>query len=105
MIEDTAILTNVPEYVLKRFIPICNNIICHSIYESQVQGKPQTNIDLGIGELQIFISNDSIRYKFIPSNILEKTITTTVCNKVSPIAVQLDNNLKEKIDKSYKELL
>ena len=105
LIDDLSVLTNVSESTLKKFLPITNTCICHSIAESICAKKDITEIDIGIGELHIKVEHERIKYRFIPSKELESSLISTVTSGSSPIVKQVDFNLQEKIDKAYKELL
>ena len=105
LIEDVSILTNIPEHVLKKLVLTSCYSVSNAIYEKLCEGENECVIDIGIGELQIYIGSSSIKYKFIPSDMLEEQLIQAVSNKVSPLTVSLDNSLREKIEKSYKELI
>lgn len=105
LLDDISTLTNIPDNILKKLVKVSNYSITHTIYEGIVSNKSEVSIDLGIGELEIYLAANQIRYRFIPSNELEKDIIKTIQNKVSPIAITLDDSLKTKIDKCYKELI
>lgn len=105
LLNDVAILTNVPEGLLKKFIPVCNYCISHKLYETCAEGKQESIIDLGIGELHIQIADDYLKYKFIPSKELEKLLIQALENDASPISCKLYKDLQCKIDKLYKELI
>lgn len=105
IVEDISTLSNVSEKTLEKFIDIGDCCICHSILE-EIQNKNDiVQIDIGIGELTIKIECSQIKYKFVPSKKLEKMIVTTVTTNESPIVSNIDKNLQEKIDRTYKELL
>lgn len=105
IVEDLAILTNIPEYILKRIVSIANYSISHSVYEHVCENKNEVSIDIGIGKLKLYIGTDTIRYKFIPSDCLETQLINMLSTNTSPLANSLENSLKEKVEKSYKELL
>lgn len=105
IIEDISFLTNVSEAVLKKLVTATSYAIGHAIHEGVREQQEIIILDIGIGELQVKIQNDLIKYKFVPDKSLENMIVRTVTTNTSPIAIQLDNNLKEKIDKAYKDIL
>lgn len=105
IIEDIALLTNVTENTLEKFIPICKYCIGHNVHENLCQKKDITEIDFGFGVLNIKIDDCEIRYKFIPSKELEDVLVKTITQHTSPIITKLENNLQEKLDRTYKELL
>lgn len=105
LIKDISILTDVSENTLNKFIPVCNYCIGHAVHESECLKSFISEIDLGFGELHIKIDEGEIKYKFIPSNDLEKLLIKTVTQHCSPVISKLESNLQEKIERSYKELL
>ena len=67
--------------------------------------EPISEIDLGFGTLLIKLEDDSVKYKFIPSNALETNIKETVTKKKNPLIAAVDSSLVQKIEHCYKELL
>lgn len=105
LIQDISVLTDVSESTLKKFIPIVNSCIGHTVHESRCCNKEVSEIDLGFGELHLKVDPSGIRYKFIPSKELEKLIVKTLSSKQSPISITIEKNLEEKILRAFKELL
>ena len=105
LIEDLATLTTISQNALVNLNEKSYSCICHSVYESIVEGNPLTEIDLGIGILYIKCEEDQIKYKFIPSKKLEENVTFTVKKKVSPLVFEVETSLKDRIESTYKNLL
>jgi hypothetical protein len=105
LIEDVSKLTDVSEKTLNKFIPVCTYSIGHAVYESYCCKQSITEIDIGVGQIDIKVEDNTIKYRFVPSKELEKTLIQTVTTKSSPLIVKLDNNLQDKIDRAYKELI
>lgn len=105
LVKDISVLTDVTENTLNKFIPICQYCIGHAVHEAQTTMSDIVEIDLGFGELHIKLEDNCVRYRFIPSSDLEKSIVTTISTRNSPIISKLESNLQERIDRSYKELL
>lgn len=105
LLKDISVLTDVSENTLKKFIPIITYCISHAVYESVCEKQDVVDIDLETGQLKIKIDSDGIKYRFVPSKDLEKLILQTVTTRNSPILNKLENNLQNKIDRSFKELL
>ena len=78
LIEDLSVLTTIPTINLNQLAKKSNFCICNFVAESKLQNESLTSIDIGIGELQIFVENDNIKYKFIPSKALEKGVKSAV---------------------------
>ena len=105
LLEDVSLLSGVSETTLKKFIKLSDYAIGHALHESLKAKEEFLTIDIGAGELQIKCTYDNIRYRFIPSEELSDILSKTVVTGVSPVATRLEENLQEKIDKAYKELL
>lgn len=105
LLEDVSTLTGVTEKTLEKLINVSNYCIGHSVHETLCQKQDVTTIDIGIGELVIRVIDEGIQYRFVPSVALEKSLVQTVVGKTSPMIVQLENKLQDKIDKAYKEVL
>ena len=104
VISDMSNLTTLPISLLQQLSDKIEFIILHSVYESLICHENITEIDLGIGRLNILQEKDSIRYKFIPSKELEQNIIKTVKEKQSPLTTTVENTLQKKIIDVYKEL-
>lgn len=104
-LKDIKTLTNIDEVALQKLVSITEDCLCHSVLESTLEKEPLTAVDIGIGTLYIKLEGDSIKYKFIPSESLEKGVQTTVTTKKSPIGVRATDILKKKIEAVYDGLL
>lgn len=105
LLYDVSVLTDVSEKTLKKFLPVITQCVGHSIYEGLCTKQEIVEVDLDIGILKVKASHDGIHYKFVPSKELEKLIMQAVTTRTSPLLTKLENNLQDKIDRSYKELL
>lgn len=105
LIEDVSSLTEVTETTLSKLVNVANYCVGHAVYESNCRKQDTTTVDIGIGELTIRVSATGIHYRFVPSSALEKCVAQTVVTKTSPMVVQLEQRLQDKIDRSYKELI
>lgn len=104
VISDMSNLTTLPISLLQQLSDKVEFIILHSIYESIICHENITEIDIGIGCLNILQENDCIKYKFIPSKKFEQDIIKTVKEKQSPLTMTIENTLQKKIIDVYKEL-
>lgn len=105
LIEDVSALTEVTEATLEKLLKVSTHCIGHAVHESICEKQEITKIDLGIGELTIRVSTEGIQYRFVPSTSLEKLLVQTVTSKTSPMVIQIENKLQDKINKTYKEVL
>ena len=103
--NDIEILTTLSETTIDKLNHITEMIIGHAVYETQQVGESITEIDLGYGTLAVCTSNDQVKYRFIPSMALERTVLKVVEQNTSPIKQAADNQLKIKLKDTYKELI
>ena len=100
-----SLLTTIDKKELIKLFEKINWCICDEIYNESLNGNYRYSFDLGFGNLSIDSSTgDSIRYKFTPSQELEKQIASTVINKQNPLTVKVEQSLIRKITETYKDL-
>ena len=60
LIDDISVLTNVSEKTLNKLVSVANYSIGHAIHESQCTHSDLTEIDIGIGVLQLKLDEDCV---------------------------------------------
>lgn len=105
LIEDVSVLTDVSQNSLYKLCEVTEYCISHAVHEGICKNESSVSIDMEFGRLDIYIQKHEVKYRFVPSKELESKINKTIISKESPIALKLCSNLREKIDKSYKEYL
>ena len=104
LIEDVSKLTTIPEKSIDKLMQKFIYCICEQIQEDILENKEISELDLGIGILYIKYEGDSIRYKFIPSQVLEKAVYNTVVKKLNLMETALNEALAKKFIDVYKDL-
>ena len=104
LLKDLSVLTSIPVLNLQKLSTITEDLICHAVKESYYDQESVATVDLGIGKLLLFISEDELSYKFIPSSVLEGKIIKALNNKDDALVISVEDSLKEKIVNSYKNL-
>jgi ribosomal protein L17 len=104
IIEDTAVLTTIPEKAIKKLIEKMVYAINEAVVEARIMGEDTLQMDIGLGTLLIKLSNDSIQYKFIPGDKLEESVKNTFINKQNLLEDALDASLVNKLTNIYKDL-
>ena len=104
LIQDLSTLTMIPELSLKKLAEKSKFIICHDVCETIASKKEETQIDIGIGTIAIFIDNDCLRYRFAPSPSLENALRNSVLEGENPLSCEIENALVNRIENTYKEL-
>lgn len=103
--DDLSTLTTISKSTFRSLMQKSFLLISHYIREAIQDNKSLVEIDIGIGTLYISIVEDNIKYKFIPSCALEKTIKQTLQEDESLLIQAIDAKLKDSIENTYKELL
>lgn len=104
MLDDMSIITTIPKGVLDKLVAKSIETICYDVREQQLQNLPVTEVDIGIGILYIKLEDDSIMYKFVPSEVLENKVLRTVNKQYKPVCGLAEASLKKRIMNAYKEL-
>lgn len=105
LITDISTITNISTFALEELIEKCRLCICHNVYEDILSNDNPTAIDIGIGVLYIKREESEIKYKFIPSKKLEEEVAFTIQHNVSPLVLEVDTTMKDRIENTYKQLL
>lgn len=104
IVSDMSSLTTLPIPLLQQLADKVEFIILHSVYESLLSHENVTEVDIGIGRLNILQEEGCVKYKFIPSRTFEQKIIKTVKDKESPLTATVESTLQKKIVDVYKEL-
>ena len=105
LIDDLSKITTIPQDALTKLVDKVNWCICEYINETDL-GKEQTlDIDIGIGKLCILIGDNLVKYKFIQSSKLEKSVRDVIINESNPLKDRLEKRLVDKITETYKDLI
>ena len=105
LIEDLSTITTISEGVLNGLNDKAILCICHSVFEQIREKESLTRIDIGVGILYINCEGDNVKYKFIPSKKLEESVDKTISTNKSPLVLQVDNTLRERLSAAYKNLI
>ena len=103
--SDLSSITGISKLTLDNISDKAILCISHAVQEMLLSKESMCAIDIGIGKLYIKLYEDGVRYKFLPSSQLEKNVAFTVANKKSPLIIEADTALKERLESTYKRLL
>ena len=103
--EDLSTLTTIDKSVFSKIESKIMWCISDAIEQAISNKEDCVNINLGYGILTIKFDNNSIKYKFKPSQKFEKLITDTVVNERNDLVLNIENSLVSKLNKVYKDLL
>jgi len=104
LINDVSELTCLKRYFLDKLINTANYCISDYILEAKLKDEDLVSIDLGIGTLNIIITNNEIEYNFVPSNKLEKSIVETYQTEQCPMREVVSEALVNRMVSTYKEI-
>lgn len=105
ILDDLSTLTTIPYVSLERLVDLSVACISHSVEDSLLDNETHTIVDIGVGKLGIKVEDNTILYKFIPSTKLEDSIKQTVLSGKSPLTLKVEETLKDKITKTYKDFI
>ena len=100
--NDLSTLTTIDESVFTKLSNKVEWCISDGIEKAILAGDKIVNIDLDIGTLVISLDDSSVKYKFKPSQRLEKTIINTVENETNSLVLNIEESLVAKLTNTYK---
>lgn len=100
--EDLSTLTTINESVFTKLVNKIEWCISDGVEKAIKSGENQVNIDFDLGTLTINFDNEQIRYKFKPSQKLEKVVTNTVVNERNDLVLNIEESLISKLTNTYK---
>lgn len=101
-IKDLSDVTNIPYYTLQKLFDRLSWIVCDNILEQQ--DKEFASVDIGIGRVDVFVADNEVKYRFIPSNKLQERIVESLSQNISPVQTCAEASLVKKIMNTYKDL-
>jgi len=101
--KELSTLTTISPSVLSKLFDKEIWCISNAVEQSLAAQDNIAEIDLDIGTLYIQVSEETIRYKFIPSPLLEKTVINTVSSGHNSLIASLETSLVNKITNTYKD--
>lgn len=104
IIKDTSTLTTINEKAIKKLNDKMIYAISDAVLEGVISGDDVVSMNIGIGTLNILLSEDSVTYRFIPSDKLEDSVKNTIIHKQNLLEDALDASLVSKITNIYKDL-
>lgn len=100
--KSLSTLTTIPESTFSKLSNKIEWCISDCIEKSILNNDNVAEIDLDFGKLLINFSNESIKYKFIPSSRLEKVVSNTVIKEQNDLVLNIENSLVSKLTNTYK---
>lgn len=103
--KDISALTGLSVTSLNEVMNKASMCVAHGVYESILTGDNEVEIDVGIGTLVVRVCDDVVKYRFEPSKSLEQNLVDVVNKKTSPLLERANDTLRERIKRTYKEIV
>ena len=103
-LKDISTITTITYFSLQNLFNTLVDIISYDVQESFLDKQNICEVDIGIGTLNILVTEDEIKYKFIPSKNLSGSIIQAIEHKDSPLIIKAEQSLSKKILNTYKDL-
>lgn len=103
--KDISALTGLTVTSLNDVMSRASMCVAHSVYESVLSEENEVEIDIGIGTLIVKVCEDVVKYRFEPSKALEENLIEVVNKKQSPLLEKANETLRERIKRTYKEIV
>lgn len=104
VLEEVSLLTTIPEKTVEKFMQKFIYCMCEDLKEDILSGKSISDLDIGIGRIMIKYDENGIKYKFIPSQLFESNVITTLTTKENVMENFLNEALIKKFMDAYKDL-
>lgn len=105
LIEDLATITTIPVASLQKLTTKAQYCICNDMVENKLKNENLTEINIGIGTLQINVADNKMQYRFIPNDKFEKALKESWIDGKCTLKDELDRSLIFKILNTYKTIL
>ena len=103
IIKDVSILTTIPENSINKIFDRVEDAIIHGVCELENTNEYQA--DISIGNLVMNFEEDSISFKFIPSDRFKDKLIHAYEDKEDALIKSVESRLIYKIVNTYKDLL
>ena len=105
LVDELTTITGIPKKILMKLVATAKFSILQSLEEMILKKDNLCEVDLEIGILLISLEDEELKFKFIPSNSLEKDIIETIQTGKNPMEENIYNNITSALEKTYRELL
>lgn len=105
IVSDLAQITTIQDKVLEKLFSKMVYCISDAVVEAKKCEKELVDLNIGIGNLSIQLYEDSIKYKFVPSQELESSVKDSILEERNLLEDKLEQSFVDKIVNLYKDLL
>lgn len=103
--DDISILTTIPVPALTKLEEKVAMCICHDVEESVLEGQSITDIEIGIGNIQILADGNEVKYRFVPTKKFDNAVKRTITEQCSPLTRTVESTLAKRITTIYKDYI
>lgn len=103
--ENLSKLTTIPSESINKLSKYINLIHSNNALESLLSGSDIIEVDIFEGKLIMKLDEDTLHYKFIPSDEFNKLMVDTITNKQSKLVTALSDRVKNTLINWRKDLL
>ena len=104
MTKDLSDITGLKFATLQSVLSKQNKLIAHDIFQVIQAEEDLADIDIGIGTLQIKISEENCFYRFIPCAKLQQAIEHTVKTNEDVLVTAMEDAVAARFEKTYREM-
>ena len=104
IVERLSKLTTINEDNLMRLNNVVSCCVSDAIHECVLAGEDEIVIDFGFCKLLVAVSDNSVKYKFIPNAKLEEDIVNVIKNNKNALDSIIVDKLKSNLISTYKDL-
>jgi hypothetical protein len=105
LMERLSKITTIPSATFDKLSDIITCLVSDAVEECILAKDDKCEMNVGIGTLTIFLSENEIKYKFVPNAKFEESLTNTVVNGQNLLTVTVEDVLKERLTHIYKDLI
>ena len=102
-LKDLNTITTIPYQTLQKLFDKLSWVICDAVSNVKDDNSDYYSVDIGIGELDIYVGEEEVSYRFIPSDNLSKSIIETVTEGNNPLTKNIEEAVVQKIINAYKD--
>lgn len=102
--EGLSTLTNLPIKYLDKIENNLTYLILDGLHDSSLSGENITEFKSDIGSLLINVEEESVKYKFVPSEKFEELIKAQIKTGQNLLEYKLEKALIDRISNLYKDL-
>jgi len=105
IVEDVSNVTTIPTKVLEKLFTTFIYCVSDAVYEAKKQDKDVVDVDIGLGTLSLKLTEESVTYKFIPSEEFQEALKSTILDERNLLESKLEQTFINKVTNLYKELI